>query len=152
MKKNYSLKHFISHECTNYHGENQCYGAGLTNIKGLGPVPAPKAGKCIVLEAQGQPIDKRKQCIYFEKCLLPLPGKGRVEYTEACRKHQYLYRAISSPVMTVKEIRQCKCGDPLAQRRRMCDKCRREQDLEAKKKYKREKKLRAGRELTKLAL
>jgi hypothetical protein len=64
---------------------------------------------------------------YFAACVLPL-SKDKPEYLDAADKYRYICG------QQCESIRKCECGEPLAKKKRLCPKCAKKRQLEAKRK------------------
>lgn len=83
------------------------------------------------------------RCAYFERCVLPL-AQRIPKYASAEEKYwKEASRKAGAPGLvrpqSAQPPRLCHCGDPLAARRRVCDKCRARNRRETYRRSKRQK-------------
>ena len=81
-------------------------------------------------------VDLGVRCQHFEGAVLPLVDR-KPQYAGA--RNEYMDMTSSeggADIMLAPErLRSCACGAPLAPRKRLCDTCRRERSLEAKRSH-----------------
>jgi len=111
-------------ECSNYQSDGSCLGIqpeGLTDPS----VPMVPLDRCLL---STKPI---KPCRFFEKCVLPLADQpdsagGRIDGAKRAGwlEAQMKYLAARKKTVPETKLRTCPdCGDPLAKRQRVCEKC-----------------------------
>ena len=125
-------------ECSNLLPDGSCLGIapeGLTDSK----VAAVPLARCLLAS---KPI---KPCRYFERCLLHLADQpdsdgGGIDGGKRAGWLQARAQYLSARKVTVPEIklRACPdCGQPLAKRQRVCQKCQKKRRTESYRQYRR---------------
>ena len=138
MKK-ISLKTFIKEECCNYfHIENRCiwieedFGDGKWN----GFDNKQLTGGCFVMNSC--------RCKYFENVVFKIcdpeyPYSHRQDcYEKLLKEYRKIHPKFKEERATKSNIRKCKCGNILPPRRRLCDKCRDDNNRKNKRDWKRD--------------
>jgi len=80
------------------------------------------------------------RCEYFEQAVLPT-ARDIGRYAEMLQQYKNQTSGSYDPVIDEPQQRLCGCGQPLAKRRRICDKCR---DKRRKQTYRRNRKKKQG--------
>ena len=111
----------VKRECANLQSDGSCLGIPPVCLTGQIRYRAERREKCLLAQ---QPMQR---CHYFERVIMPMAHcrytdpKLRIQYQEAVAKYSF----VELDANTRPKEKGCPdCGQPIASRRRFCDRCK----------------------------